>query len=95
MVCARARAGEGPTLIEAKTLRIRGHYEGDRQPYREDKVGDDEIPNDPVHRLGSHLADDVRRDIDAEARQKVAAAFDEALAAPPPDPSVIYQAVWA
>lgn len=91
----RARAGEGPTLIEAKTLRIRGHYEGDRQPYREDKVGDDEIPNDPVHRLGSHLADDVRRDIDAEARQKVAAAFDEALAAPTPDPSVIYQAVWA
>ena len=31
----RARAGEGPTLIEAKTLRIRGHYEGDRQHYRD------------------------------------------------------------
>src|SRR5436309_2740429 len=27
----RARAGEGPSLIEAKTLRIRGHYEGDPQ----------------------------------------------------------------
>lgn len=31
---ARARNGEGPTLIEAKTYRYRGHYEGDPQKYR-------------------------------------------------------------
>lgn len=31
---ARARAGEGPTLIEAVTPRWRGHYEGDPQQYR-------------------------------------------------------------
>lgn len=30
----RARAGEGPTLIECKVVRFRGHYEGDAQPYR-------------------------------------------------------------
>lgn len=30
----RARNGEGPTLIEAKTYRYRGHYEGDPQNYR-------------------------------------------------------------
>lgn len=30
----RARAGEGPTFIEAKTYRWRGHYEGDPQVYR-------------------------------------------------------------
>ncbi len=30
----RAIAGEGPTLIEAKTYRYRGHYEGDPQVYR-------------------------------------------------------------
>jgi pyruvate dehydrogenase E1 component alpha subunit len=30
----RARAGEGPTLIEAKTYRISGHYEGDTQTYQ-------------------------------------------------------------
>ncbi len=91
----RARRGEGPTLIEAKTLRIRGHYEGDRQPYREDQVKDDEIPNDPVHRLGEHIPDDERRAIDAEARQRVEEAFDAALAAPRPDTSVIYEDVWA
>lgn len=30
----RARKGEGPTLIECKTFRIRGHFEGDPQTYR-------------------------------------------------------------
>jgi pyruvate dehydrogenase E1 component alpha subunit len=30
----RARRGEGPTLIEAKTYRFRGHFEGDPQVYR-------------------------------------------------------------
>ncbi|EFC85794.1 thiamine pyrophosphate-dependent dehydrogenase E1 component subunit alpha [Parafrankia sp. EUN1f] len=91
----RARRGDGPTLIEAKTLRIRGHYEGDRQPYREDRVKDDEIPNDPVHRLGELLPDDERRDIDTDARRRVAEAFDEALAAPRPETTVIYEDVWA
>jgi TPP-dependent pyruvate/acetoin dehydrogenase alpha subunit len=30
----RARAGQGPTLVEAKTMRMRGHLEGDQQAYR-------------------------------------------------------------
>lgn len=91
----RARRGEGPTLIEAKTLRIRGHYEGDRQPYRSDQVKGDEIPNDPVHRLGEAIPDDVRHTIDAESRQAVDEAFDAALAAPRADSSVIFEDVWA
>jgi acetoin:2,6-dichlorophenolindophenol oxidoreductase subunit alpha len=91
----RARRGEGPTLIEAKTLRIRGHYEGDRQPYREDQVQGNEVPNDPVLRLGEHIPDDERHVIDTEARRTVDQAFDAALAAPRADRSVIYQDVWA
>ena len=91
----RARRGEGPSLIEAKTLRIRGHYEGDRQPYRDDQIKDDEIPNDPVHRLGDQIPDDQRRAIDVEARHRVEEAFDAALATPRPDISVIYEDVWA
>ncbi len=91
----RARRGEGPTLIEAKTLRIRGHYEGDRQPYRNDHIRDDEIPNDPVHRLGEQIPDDERRAIDADARRRVEEAFDATLAAPRGDISVIYEDVWA
>lgn len=91
----RARRGGGPTLVEAKTLRIRGHYEGDRQPYRSDQVMGDEIPNDPVHRLGEDIPDDVRRTIDSESRELVETAFDAALAAPRADKSVIFKDVWA
>ena len=34
---ARARSGKGPTLLENKTYRIRGHFEGDPQEYRNDE----------------------------------------------------------
>ena len=91
----RARKGDGPTLIEAKTLRIRGHYEGDRQPYRSDQVKDGEIPNDPVHRLGALVPDAERAAIDVDARQEVEDAFAAALAAPRPDAAVIFEDVWA
>lgn len=91
----RARAGEGPTLVEAKTLRIRGHYEGDRQKYRDDLTDPDEIPNDPLVKLRELLAGEVTERLDEEARAEVDAAFDTALAAPRPDGSVIFQDVWA
>lgn len=91
----RARRGDGPSLIEAKTLRIRGHYEGDRQPYRDDPVIGDEVPNDPVHRLGHGIPDQERSVIDAAARQLVDDAFEAALAAPRADSSVIFEDVWA
>ena len=34
---SRARAGEGPTFIEGKTYRYRGHYEGDPMVYRSEE----------------------------------------------------------
>jgi TPP-dependent pyruvate/acetoin dehydrogenase alpha subunit len=94
---ARARRGEGPTLIEAKTLRIRGHYEGDRQRYRDDL--DDEsagsIPRDPLEILREQLSGDVAERLDEQARAEVDTAFENALAAPRPDPSIVFQDVWA
>jgi TPP-dependent pyruvate/acetoin dehydrogenase alpha subunit len=53
---ARARKGEGPTLLENKTYRIRGHFEGDPQKYR----NDDEIASwkdklDPINRFAKLL----------------------------------------
>jgi TPP-dependent pyruvate/acetoin dehydrogenase alpha subunit len=91
----RARAGEGPSLIEAKTLRIRGHYEGDRQPYRDDLTDPDEIPDDPIVQLRAVLGEDVTRPLDEAARATVEAAFDHALAAPRPADAVIFEDVWA
>lgn len=93
---ARARAGEGPTLIEAKTLRIRGHYEGDSQPYRTDLAdGGPEIPRDPVLLLRELVAGDVADALDAEARTHVDEVFAATLAAARPDPSIVLRDVWA
>ena len=91
----RARRGEGPTLIECKTLRIRGHYEGDRQRYRDDLTDIVEIPRDPLTLLREHLDADVADALDQAARDEVEAAFEAALAAPRPDRDIIYKDVWA
>jgi acetoin:2,6-dichlorophenolindophenol oxidoreductase subunit alpha len=92
---ARARAGEGPTLIEARTLRIRGHYEGDRQQYRTDGADGVAIPRDPVLLLREHIPADLADELDRRARTQVEDAFTAALAAARPDPSIVLQDVWA
>jgi pyruvate dehydrogenase E1 component alpha subunit len=93
----RARRGEGPTLIEAKTLRIRGHYEGDTQPYRDDVDKDDlgVIPRDPVDLLREVVPADVADQLDEAARLEVDAAFAAAMAAPRPDQGIVFKDVWS
>src|SRR5262249_30532330 len=90
----RARTGEGPTPVEAMTLRIRGHYEGDQQRYRDDVPDRDEIPDDPIPKLREHLAEAVWREIDERATRRVDEAFAAALAAPRPDHDVVERDVW-
>lgn len=91
----RARAGEGPTLIEAKTLRIRGHYEGDRQRYRDDLTDGVDIPRDPIHLLREHVDADVADRLDDAAREEVDLAFEATLSAPRPELDLIFKDVWA
>jgi acetoin:2,6-dichlorophenolindophenol oxidoreductase subunit alpha len=79
---ARARAGEGPTLIECKTYRWFGHYAGDPQKYRpaadiEQARGVDCITNFERLLIDSGLADRERLDA-ADARLR--AEIDEAIA---------------
>ncbi len=53
----RARKGEGPSVIENKTYRFRGHFEGDPQKYRtEAEVDAWKNKNDPVKRFADYLA---------------------------------------
>jgi pyruvate dehydrogenase E1 component alpha subunit len=92
---ARARAGDGPTLIEAKTLRIRGHYEGDRQQYRDDLTDGLDVPRDPLALLREHLDPAEADALDQRARDEVEAALESTLAAPRPAPSIIFEDVWA
>jgi TPP-dependent pyruvate/acetoin dehydrogenase alpha subunit len=92
---ARARAGEGPTLIEAKTLRIRGHYEGDRQQYRTDGADGVSIPRDPLIILREHVPADLADEFDRRAHDQVEEAFTATLAAARPDPSIVLKDVWS
>jgi len=47
----RARNGEGPSLIEIKVYRLRGHFEGDAQIYRSKEDLEEAMNNDPVKYL--------------------------------------------
>lgn len=48
---ARARNGEGPSLVECLTYRLRGHYEGDPNKYRELAEMDEWKTKDPIQRF--------------------------------------------
>jgi acetoin:2,6-dichlorophenolindophenol oxidoreductase subunit alpha len=52
---ARARAGEGPTLIECKTYRIRGHSRSDRNRYRTKEEIDEWKERDPIGHFEAEL----------------------------------------
>jgi pyruvate dehydrogenase E1 component alpha subunit/2-oxoisovalerate dehydrogenase E1 component alpha subunit len=52
---ARARAGEGPTLIEADTMRMRGHAEHDDMKYVPREMLEAWARRDPIARYESHL----------------------------------------
>ncbi|MCC7358146.1 MAG: thiamine pyrophosphate-dependent dehydrogenase E1 component subunit alpha [Anaerolineales bacterium] len=94
---ARARVGQGPSLVEAVTYRWRGHSKSDRQAYRtrdEVKVwqGRDPIPLFAA-RLGESAEALAQRRAAAEARIDVAVAFAEA--SPEPEVSRILEGVYA
>lgn len=52
---SRARKGQGPTLVECKTYRWRGHFEGDPTVYRPDGELDAWIKKDPIPRVEKYL----------------------------------------
>ena len=55
---ARARAGDGPSLLEMKTYRYRGHSKSDPARYRPDGELDAWKDRDPLTILGKRLADE-------------------------------------
>jgi pyruvate dehydrogenase E1 component alpha subunit len=92
---ARARAGDGPTLIEAKVVRRRGHWEGDPQQYRKEDDADIAGYRDPLDVLGARLDAAQRADLDARAARDVQQAYESALAAPVADPDIIWKDIYA
>ncbi|MGB3933224.1 MAG: thiamine pyrophosphate-dependent dehydrogenase E1 component subunit alpha [bacterium] len=75
----RARAGEGPSLVECKTYRWRGHFEGDPQMYRPQEEIEEWKAKDPIPRFEALLAEmGVMTAEEAEAIRKEVAAEVEA-----------------
>lgn len=98
---ARARAGGGPTLIEAKTSRFRGHYEGDPETYRDPEEVERWKQRDPIVLHERRLIDSgtaTREDLDAlraRVTDRVEEAAQAALASPTPPTSRIFEGVLA
>ena len=96
----RAREGKGPTLIECKTYRHRGHSRFDQGKYRPEEEVNEWLRMDPIIRMRERLtstgvlteeeADVIVNEVDEEI--EVAAKF--ALESPFPDPKTALEDVW-
>jgi TPP-dependent pyruvate/acetoin dehydrogenase alpha subunit len=96
----RARGGAGPTLIEAKTFRMKGHAEHDDAGYVPKEQFEEWRPKDPLERFERHLLggglateDDLKAvaaRIDAQLNEEV----DFALASPMPPPERAFEGVY-
>jgi pyruvate dehydrogenase E1 component alpha subunit len=98
---ARARAGEGPTLIECKTYRWYGHSEIDPAKYRIKEEVEAWKKRDPVLAFEKYLLDkkilndSKKAQISVEINREIDDAVEFAEKSPYPDPSEITNFVWA
>lgn len=96
----RARAGSGPSLIEALTYRHKGHSRADPGKYRPDEEVEEWLKRDPIdiyreRLLSLGVAEETLNGMEAAALSEVDAATEASKNAPPPDPAVLLTDVWA
>jgi TPP-dependent pyruvate/acetoin dehydrogenase alpha subunit len=97
----RARSGEGPTLIDCQTLRMRGHFEGDPERYRPSGQKKEWSEKDPIGRLAAALVErfEVKpselEEIDSKALAAIANAAKLADAEPAATGRDILEFVYA
>jgi len=99
---ARARAGEGPSLIEARVTRLTGHSSDDQQTkYRSAEELEADLGNDALPRFHAQLrdagvlTDELEARLGAEIKAAVEDATDYAEAEPDPDPATAMRYVYA
>lgn len=98
----RARDGGGPSLVEAKTYRIKGHFVGDPELYRsKEEVQEIFAKTDPISRFERQVSSEgslSREKLDS-IKLEVQELIDKALAfakeSPEPDPSELFSDVYA
>ena len=96
----RARAGEGPSLIECLTYRHSGHSRADPAKYRPEGELEEWKKHDPVKIYRERLKqfgvkEDVIAQIDASVRKEVDDATEACKAAPSPPLDIISTDVYA
>jgi pyruvate dehydrogenase E1 component alpha subunit len=95
----RARAGQGPSLLELKVTRLKGHYIGDRQSYRPDAA--EAATHDPLPRFTQQLRDaglltEARlADLEREVQEQIDEAVQAVREAPLLDPKLALEDVYA
>ncbi len=98
---ARARRGEGPTLIEAKTYRFRGHFEGDAGTYRPKEEVEEWLKRDPIKSFKDKLikmkvlTEKEADEIDQAAREEMDEAVKFAQESPFPEPEEALKNVYS
>ncbi|MFF7313923.1 thiamine pyrophosphate-dependent enzyme [Streptomyces sp. NPDC008137] len=96
----RARAGDGPAVLEAETYRHFGHSRTDPATYRPAEEVERWLKHDPLDLARGRLAElgigaEAVAEADERARAVVERAVEEAKGAPPPDPREALTDVWA
>jgi 2-oxoisovalerate dehydrogenase E1 component len=92
-IVAGLRTGGQPILIEATTFRVRGHYEGDQQRYRDPELDEIWLARDPIDRAKAELVEQGHGEavaaVDAAVRSEIEAAVAWASAQPEPAPATL------
>jgi TPP-dependent pyruvate/acetoin dehydrogenase alpha subunit len=97
----RARRGDGPSIVECKTYRYHGHFEGDPQTYKPKAEIEDWMKKDPIPRFRlvligmGILSQDFAESIDRELNMEIDQAIKFAVESPHPAPEETLEDVYA
>jgi len=98
---ARARRGEGPTLLVTESYRIEGHYAGEPEVYRTRAEVEEYRKLDPIPRFRTYLIDNDKANpdelsmIDVDAKKDISDAVQFAKTSPTPDPTTAMEYIYA
>ncbi|ADQ13653.1 thiamine pyrophosphate-dependent dehydrogenase E1 component subunit alpha [Halanaerobium hydrogeniformans] len=97
----RAKNGGGPSLIEAKTYRIKGHFVGDPQVYRDDEEVEKWKKRCPIKKHRNYLIETVGvaseelAEIEAKVKKEIKEAVKFAKESPDPEIEVVFEDVFS
>ncbi len=98
---SRARRGLGPSLLECKTYRFHGHFEGDQQTYKTDLLQASMLARDPILHFRTVVTQQelIKADeldaLDASIKQRIESAVEFANSSPYPELTEVDTDVYA